>query len=256
MLQLVKQQLEKTFSKELVERLLESYQQAYENYNLGRHRSSCLEGGRFSEVALRMLQEVTSGTYIPLGKPIPKFNNEVLRLEKADKHRFPESLRIQIPRTLQVVYDIRNKRDIGHVGADVDANFSDATLSLTSCSWVMTEFLRIYYTSDINIAQDLVNSLVKVRIPLIQDFKGFLKLLKPDLKLPSKVLALLCYRGSEGATVDELNLWLGNRILTSHMNATLDKLEHEKAYIHRDGDHCFITDTGMKYVVENIPLQV
>jgi len=256
MLQSAKQQLEKTFSKELIERLFESYQLAYENYYLGKHRPCCLEGGRFSETAIRMLQEVTTGTFIPLGKPIPKFNNEVLQLVKADKNKFPESLRIQIPRTLQVIYDIRNKRDVGHVGGDVDANFSDATLSLISCSWVMTEFLRIYHTSDINTAQDLVNSLVKVRIPLIQDFKGFLKLLKPDLKLPNKVLALLYYRGSEGATVDELNHWLGNRILTGHMNVTLDKLEHEKAYIHRDNDHCFITDTGMKYVVENVPLQI
>lgn len=256
LLQKVKQQLEKHFAKDLIESLFESFQLVYENYYLGKHRSCSLEGGRFSETALRMLQEATTGTYIPLGKPMPRFNNEVLQLEKADKCKFSESLRIQIPRTLQVIYDIRNKRDVGHVGGDVDANFSDATLSLISCSWVVTEFLRIYYTSDINTAQDLVNSLVKVRIPLVQDFNGFLKLLKPDLKLPNKILALLYYRGSEGAAADELNQWLGNRILAGHMNMTLDRLEHEKAYIHRDSNRCFITDSGMRYVVETIPFRV
>jgi len=256
MLRRVKQQLEKTFNKELIDKLFESYQLAHENYYRGKFRPCCLECGRFSEVALRMLQEATTGTFIPLGRPIPKFSNEVLKLAKTDKSKFPQSIRIQIPRTLQVTYDVRNKRDVGHVGGDVDANFSDATLSLVSSSWVMTEFLRIYYTSDIKTAQDLANSIVKIRIPLIQDFDGFLKLLKPNLSLPKKILALLYYRGLEGASIDELNEWLAYRIRKDHMNVTLNRLEHEKAYIYRDNDRCFITDTGIKYVEENIPFQV
>jgi len=255
MLKQIRQQLEQTFSKELLDKLFESYQLTNEHYYLGKHRPCCSEGGRFAEVALRMLQQITTGTYIPLGEPIAKFSNEVLKLENCDS-KFPQSIRIQIPRTLQVIYDIRNKRDVGHVGGDVDSNFTDATLSLACSNWVMTEFIRIYYTSDIATAQNLVNSLVKIRIPLIQDFNGFLKILKPDLKLPDKLLAFLYYRGSEGATVKELNHWLSNRIKTGHMNLTLGRLEHEKAHVHREGDRYFITDTGRKFVEENIPFEV
>jgi len=256
MLEQIRQQLEQTFSKDLLDKLFESYQLTNEHYYLAKHRPCCSEGGRFAEVALRMLQQVTAGTYIPLGKAIANFNDEILKMAKADKDKFPESIRIHIPRTLQVVYDIRNKRDVGHVGGDVDSNFTDATLSLVCCNWVMTEFVRIYYTSDITTAQNLVNSIVKIRIPLIQDFNGFLKLLKPDMKLPNKILTLLYYHGSEGATVDELNKWLGHRILIGHMNTTLDRLEHEKAFIHRKSDLCLITDTGRRYVEENIPFEV
>jgi hypothetical protein len=256
MLQKVKLQLEYSFNRELLDKLFESYQCLSEHYYLGRYRPCSLEGGRFAEVALRMIQQALTGTYIPLGTHITNFTNEVMKLEQADKTKFKESLRIQIPRTLQVIFDIRNKRDIGHAGGDVDANFSDSTLSLTCCNWVMTEFLRIYYTSDIKTAQELTNSLVKVRIPLIQDFNGFLKILKPDLKVPDKVLSLLYYRGTEGATIKDLNGWLSNRVLLGHLNVTLDRLEHEKAYIYRNGDSCFITDTGRKYVEENIPFQI
>jgi hypothetical protein len=256
MLQVIRQQLEQTFSKELLDKLFESYQLVNEHYYLGKYRPCCSEGGRFAEAALRMLQQVIKGTYIPLGKPIPNFNNEVIAFEKADASKFPQSIRIQIPRTLQVIYDIRNKRDVGHVGGDVDSNFSDATLSLVCCNWIMTEFIRIYYTSDISTAQKLVDSLVKIRIPLIQDFNGFLKLLKPDLSLPKKILALLYYRGSEGATVTELDEWLAHRIRKDHMDITLDRLEHEKAFIHRDNDRCFITDTGRRYVEQSIPFQI
>ena len=256
MLQQVRQHLEQTFNKDLLDKLFESYQLANEHYYLRKHRSCCSESGRFAEVALRMIQEVTSGTYIPIGQPIPRFNNEVVELEKADAKKFPQSIRIEIPRTLQVIYDIRNKRDVGHVGGDVDANFSDATLSLICCNWVMTEFVRIYYTSNIDTAQKLVDSLVRIRIPLIQDFDGFLKLLNPKLLLPDKVIALLYYRDSEGATVEELHLWLANRTRKDHMNLTLDKLEHYRALIHRKGNRCFITDTGKNYVEENLPFRI
>jgi hypothetical protein len=256
MLNQIRQQLEQTFSKELLDKLLDEYQLVNENYHLGKHRPCSHEAGRFSEIVLRMLQEATTGTYIPLGQQITKFNTEVTNLEKADANKFPQSLRLQIPRTLQVLYDIRNKRDVGHVGGDVDANYTDATLSLFCCNWVMTELIRIYYTSDIDKAQKMVSSIIKIRIPLIQDFNGFLKILNPNLTLPDKVLALLYYRGSEGANVSELEEWLKGRVTPNHMNITLSRLEHEKAFIHRNNDHCLITETGIKHVEENVDLNI
>lgn len=254
MIQQIKLQLESTFDRQLLDKLFESHQLLTEHYYLGRYRPCALEGGRFAEVSLRMLQQALTGTYIPLGSHITNFTDEARRLEQLDR-TLKESLRIQIPRTIQVVFDIRNKRDIGHAGGDVDANFSDATLSLVACNWVLTEFLRIYYTSDVDAAQRLVNLLVKVRIPLIQDFDGFLKILKPDLSVADKVLALLYYRGTDGATVKQLNEWLSHRVSGSNMYKTLTKLEHEKAFVHRKGDLCLITDTGRTYAEENIPFE-
>jgi hypothetical protein len=253
MLQQLKQQLENEFSRELIDSLFDCYQLAYDMYYRNDYRPSSLECGRFAEVALRMLQEKTTGTYTPLGHSLPNFVNEVRNLEQLPKASFHMSIRIQIPRTLQVIYDIRNKRDIGHIGGDVDANFSDSTLSLTACSWVLTEFLRLYYTADISEAQQLVNSIVKLKVPLIQDFNGFLKILNPKLKLPLKILTLLYYRGSDGALIDELHQWLHNKITTNHMNNTLNRLEFEKAFIHRENDRCFITDTGIEYAQKKIP---
>jgi Zn ribbon nucleic-acid-binding protein len=40
------------------------------------------------------------------------------------------------------------------------------------------------------------------------------------------------------------------------MNSILDRLEHEKAFIYRKNERCFITDTGRKYVEENIPFNI
>jgi hypothetical protein len=255
MLQTIKIQLESTFDKQLLDKLFESHQLLAEHYYLGRYRPCALEGGRFAEASLRMLQQVLTGSFIPLGTHIADFTKETRKFEQLPKG-INESLKIQIPRTIQLLFDIRNKRDVGHVGGDVDANFSDATLSLTASNWVLTEFLRIYYTSDVDIAQKLVNSLVKVRIPLIQDFDGFPKILNPKLTLPDKILVLLYYRGNEGATVKQLDEWLSHRVEGGHMSITLNRLEHERAQIYRKGDICLITDVGRKHVEANIPLQL
>ena len=40
---------------------------------------------------------------------------------------FPRTIRIQIPRMVIALYEIRNNRGVGHVGGDVDPNHMDAT---------------------------------------------------------------------------------------------------------------------------------
>jgi hypothetical protein len=139
MLNQIKQQLESTFDRQLLDKLFESHQLLTEHYYLGRYRPCALEGGRFAEVSLRMLQQALTGTFIPLGTHIQDFTRETRSLEQLNR-ALKESLRIQIPRTIQIMFDIRNKRDIGHVGGDVDANYSDATLSLTAGNWVLPNF--------------------------------------------------------------------------------------------------------------------
>jgi hypothetical protein len=63
-------------------------------------------------------------------------------------------------------------------------------------------------------------------------------------------------RGSEGATVKELDKWLSHRVTIGHMNVTLSRLEHERAHIHRKDDLCLITDIGRRHVETNISLQL
>jgi hypothetical protein len=40
----------------------------------------------------------------------------------------PDSIRLHIPRTFRVIYDIRNKRDAAHLGDGIDPNLQDSTL--------------------------------------------------------------------------------------------------------------------------------
>ena len=115
------------------------------------------------------------------------------------------SIRLNIPRAIRVIYDIRNGRDAAHLGAgDVDPNLQDATLVISNIDWVLAEFVRLYHNVKADEAQRIVDGLVVRAVPAVQDFDGFLKVLNPKLKASEYVLLLLYERGTTGATLDEL----------------------------------------------------
>jgi len=251
MLNVIKNQLQTCFPKELIDQLFSTYTEVKRKYCLNDYRPCCIEGGRFAEIVLRMLQYITQGNYTSLKQNLPNFTDEVFKLSQLPSSAHNDSIRIHIPRAIQVIYDIRNKRNIGHVGGDIDANFTDATLSYTLCNWVVAELLRIYYTSDIQTAQKLVNDLVKIKIPIVQEINGFLKILAPKMSIANKILSLLYCMGSEGATKTQLKTWI-KKVNESTFQSSLSRLEYDKAFIHIQEDIVLITDAGTKFVEEKI----
>lgn len=58
-------------------------------------------------------------------------------LEKLTFTHVPRGFRILIPRMLPALYEIRNNRNVGHVGGDVDSNEMDAYAVISMASWIM-----------------------------------------------------------------------------------------------------------------------
>lgn len=252
----IKKQLSSSIDHILVERLLECYIELKQNYYLGKYKPSELDAGHFVEIVIRILQYITNPShgFTPLGKRLDNIDNEVAHFAQLPAADFHDSIRLHIPRALQAIYGIRSRRGVAHVGSDVNPNLSDSTFVIVTCDWIMTEFIRLYYTSSLEEAQKLVDSIAERKAPIIQDFSGYLKVLNPKLSVPNKVLVLLYHRGDEGASIGELRGWIRTKS-TSHIPTTLANLEHEKGYVHRDNSQCFITRTGIRFVEENIPLQ-
>jgi hypothetical protein len=256
-LNIIKKQLSVSIDTVLVERLLRCYVELKQNYYLGKHKPSELDSAHFSEVVIRILQYVTSPghTFTSLGTRLSNFDREVARFAQLPSADFHDSVRLHIPRALQAIYGIRSRRGVAHVGGDVNPNLSDSTFVMATCDWIMTEFIRLYYTSSLEEAQKLVDSIIERKVTIIQNFSGYLKVLNPKLRVPNKILVLLYYRGEEGASTKELQHWVKTKS-TSHISTALTRLEHEKGYIHCDNSRCFITRTGIRFVEENIPLQL
>ena len=75
------------------------------------------------------------------------------QLEHANANH-SRSLRIQIPRLLIAIYELRNNRNIGHVGGDVDPNHMDAELFVRSFKWMVSELVRVFGKLDVNDARN------------------------------------------------------------------------------------------------------
>lgn len=230
----------------IVRELLQAYVETKRNFYLGSLRLSEVEGGRFCEAAFRILEERTKRSFTPFNK---KVDVEKLRreLEQFPVNSHPDAIRLHIPRALRVVYDIRNNRDAAHLADEIDPNLQDATFVVSILDWVLAEFVRIYHTVSPNEAQQIVDSLMTRRAPAVQDFDGFLKVLRTNLQASDHVLLLLYQRGSEGATFEELRLWSRPKMRT-HLKRTLDQLTNKRTLVHFDEKRYYVTQTGVREV--------
>jgi hypothetical protein len=233
----------------LVDELLAAYQEAKRNFYLGGLRLSAVEGGRFCEAAFRLLQQRTTGAYDKLGKQLDT-DLLVKQLANIPAAKEPDSIRLHIPRALRVVYDIRNKRDNAHLGDGIDPNLQDATLVIGILDWVLAEFVRLYHAVPANTAKEMVEAIVTRTAPAIEDFGGFLKVLRVDLEASDRTLLLLYARGPEGATLSELESWMHPK-MRKNLRRTLHRLEHDKAFVHADGEVFRVTRQGQRYVEMN-----
>lgn len=224
---------------ELVQELVEAFAEAKRRFYRDDLRPSAIEGARFSEAAFRILEWATTKTYTPLGKDLAKVPTMLGRLEQATAA--PDSVRFHIPRTLRLIYDVRNKRDVAHLADGIDPNQQDATMIVRNMEWVLAELVRLYHKVSASDAHGIIVDLISKDVPLIQEFDGFPRVLK-QLKASDHVLALLYWRGSDGATHDELIAW-ARAPMRANLRRTLRALD-DKDSIHLMGDKYVLTHLG------------
>lgn len=243
----IEAQLASKLDAKLVHELLEAHAEAKRNFYLGGLRLSAVEGGRFCEAAFRLLEYATKNkSFTHLGKQLD--TDKLIRdLSNLAPAQFNDSLRLHVPRSLRLVYDIRNKRDAAHLADDIDPNLQDATLVITVIDWVLAEFIRLYHNVPANTASKMVDGIVKRVAPVVQDFNGFLKVLNPKLGVSEHCLVLLYQRGEDGATFEELERW-ARPPMRANLKRTLDTLVDKKDHAHFDGSRYYITRHGEQYV--------
>jgi hypothetical protein len=245
MLQLIEAGLKKHFDAKLVDELLAAYQEAKHNF-YGGLRLSAVEGGRFCEAAFRLLQEATTGGFTPLGKSL-NTTKIISDLAAVPSGKAPDSIRLHIPRALRVVYDVRNNRDAAHLADGIDPNLQDATLVISNLDWVLAEFVRLYHGVSADEAQKLVDGLVTRKVPAVQDFDGFLKVLRPKAKAREYLLLVLYERATEGASFEELRAWV-RPSMRANLRRTLAGLVHKDALVHEGKGRFFLTRLGFAEV--------
>ena len=228
----------------LVDELLDTYTEAKRRFHLGDLRPQEVEGGRFSEAAFRVLQHVCGKQVTPLGKQLPSVDTLVRQLENETSQT--DAIRFHVPRTLRLIYDVRNKRDAAHLADGIDPNLQDATLVVANMDWIVAELVRLHHNVSANEAQAIIENLVTKEVPAVEEIDGQPVVLA-DLKPRDQALLMLYRAGAAGASLDELADWLRTR--KDHLRTRLATLDREKlVLLHPKNGRYFITANGRRDV--------
>src|ERR1700740_1248332 len=171
--------------------LLKEYRTIVQNFLEQRWLPSELHGGRFNATVYTILDGQAKNSFAAAPAKPPNFVQACRVLENNALAHVPHSFQILIPRMLPALYDVRNNRNVGHVGGDVDPNHMDAVAILSVSNWIMGELVRVYHKLTTAQAQQLVGALVEVRLPAVWTGEdGVKRVLETSLKLHEKILLL------------------------------------------------------------------
>src|SRR5713226_2341532 len=229
----------------LVDETLSTYTEAKRRFHLGDHRPQEVEGGRFSEAVFRVLQHLCGLPMTPVGKQLPGVDTLLRQIENVTTQ--PDSIRIHIPRTLRLIYDIRNKRDAAHLGDGIDPNLQDATLVIGNMDWVMAELVRLYHKMSAEVAQRVIEEFVTKEIPAVEEIDGQ-PIVLTDLKPRDQAMLMLYRAGPAGLSLGELASSL--RVTRKdNLRKRIVGLDAEKLILlHPRTGQLHITTMGVRYV--------
>ena len=200
-------------------------------YRASRWEAVGLKAGKLCEIVHSILAGHIAGSFAAAPSKPRNMLDACVALEKAPS-TFSRSVRIQIPRILIAVYELRNNRAIGHVGGDVDPNHMDAEFFLRSAKWIMEELVRVFGNTSIQKAGTLIESLTERILPIVWENREVKRVLNPKLSAGDKALVLL-YSSADGVTAKQLANWMDYSNLSRLRKSVLADL-HNKALVHFD----------------------
>lgn len=230
--------------------VVDSYRNIVRNFIERRWEPSALNGGKFAEAVFSLVNGAVAGA-IPDKASKPKNMVDACRTLEGKPANSTligdKSLRVQIPRALVFLYDVRNQRGVGHIGGDVDPNAMDASAVVAMASWVMAELVRIYHNVSTDEAQGTVDALVERKTPLVWETEpgGLKRVLRAGMDGKDQVLIFL-HHTSGWVSAGELFKWVEQRNLTQFRDKVLLAL-HRTRLIEFDaaGDRARISPLGV-----------
>lgn len=233
----------------LRDELVESFNKIVRNYREGRWEPSELDGGKICEITYSILKGYIDGVY-PQKSYKPKDMVTACRQLEQTPLSFSRSVRIQIPRILLGLYEVRNNRGVGHVGGEVNSNHMDASLVLYSAKWIMAELIRIFHNLDTTSATAAVEMLTEREVPAIWNVNGKKRVLKQSLSMKEKTLLFL-YSEPTSLSEEKLIEWTEHSNIAVYRRDILTKWHKDKSKLweyDKSTKQITISPNGILYV--------
>lgn len=222
------------------------------NYREGRWEAAVLNAGKLCEVVYTILRGRADGSYPDRASKPANMIQACRKLEEVDPLRLDRALRIQIPRALVPLYEMRSNRGVGHTGGDVDPNHMDAMYAVAACQWIVADLVRAFHAVDTKTATQIVEALIEREVPLIWEVNGVKRVLDPKMGIRDRLLVLL-YGHIGPAPEEQLRRW-AEYANPSRFRSEILKSLHAEAMIHYDNQQKVIvlSPLGKRYVEEKV----
>jgi hypothetical protein len=234
-------------------RIIKSYLELKARHAEGKHDASGISAGKLCETVVRLIQHELKGTFTPFGQQVNNVPLECESFAQTPKTAGNDALRLVLPKAISLVYKLRNKRGIGHVGGDVDANAIDGVTIARVSDWIVCELIRIYHTLSLEEAEALVSSLAERDIPDVWEVAGKKRVLRSDLNFSQQTLLLLYSCTDPAVLVEDLFEWTRYSHIGMYKAKVLKELDR-KNLVHYDVENGTVTISplGIKEVEEKI----
>lgn len=210
-----------------------------------------LNGGRFAEAVLRYLEWKESGSFTALGKQLNRSN--LVNRVRTGTH-IPDGTRFHVTACAELLMDLRNKRDVAHLGGVVDVNEMDAHLVMRLSSWALAEIVREESGLTPRRVQELIDQLSARRVALVEEIAGQLVVVATELTAVERALVVLyhIFPGSMATTDIQRAIKYSNG---SRLRSLL-KRQESAGLVHRAGDSCYLTRKGAVWVEGYVDLRL
>jgi hypothetical protein len=200
--------------------LISEFNKLTKNFREGRWEPSEMSGGKICEIIYSILEGHIKGSFPDRAFKPANMVDDCKKLELADKAVFPRTVRIQIPRVLAALYEVRNNRGAGHVGGDVNTNEMDAAYVLATAKWLVAELIRHFHSVSTDDASAAVELITERTNPLIWNVNGKKRVLNTALNAKEQTLVLLY--GLPRATDSDLIDWLEYKGMANYRTRILN----------------------------------
>jgi len=220
--------ISKIGDQKLIENFLYSYDEISKEF-VSRDPVGLLQNiGLFIESSFRIIEHIIFKKHTPLNSNLA-IDNLVEKLEKA---KGVEGIRIHAARLSRAAYDFRSRKKSVHL-KEVDPQEIDANLIFNIVTWIFIEILKELKIKE---AESAIKLLFTRKIPLVQEVDGILRTTNPNLLGTQRVLLLL-YSKPTGLTEEELLEGTKRKIKNKdHLRKNLNNLDAKDMVHHiKDG---------------------
>lgn len=214
-----------------------------------------LNSGRFAEAVLRYLEWKESG-----GNGFTSFGTQINRSGIVNRvsvnTNLPDGLRFLVLKCVELLLDIRNKRNVAHPVNIVNVDEMDSRLALRLAHWVLSEIIRVEASLNPKDIQEIIDEMSAKEISLIDEIDGDLVFLETHLVDASdRVLVTLYHQYPKSTDLSTLRRIVRYKNSTLFRDNVIAKL-HDEGKVYLKGENVFLTSKGITWVEKQINLNL